>query len=96
MWEQIVLKAKEIKELWYEEGLKDPSKYISIGTENQLIKAISEEIKKNMDRIILNVLNGKQTRIDSKKILESIRERFIKETEENTKEFRKKMLDENK
>ena len=94
MWEQIVLKAKEIKELWYEEGLKDHTKYISIvGTENEIIKAISEEIKKDMDRIMLNVLNGKQTRIDSKKILESIRERFIKETEENVREFRGRIYD---
>jgi len=90
IWEQILNQAKEIIESWHEEGLVDHDKYFSIPSQNALIMAIEQEVKKEMERVILNVLNGKDSKINSKKIMQNVKEYFIEKSKEDHEEFIKK------
>jgi len=87
LWNQILNKVKEIINQWYEEGLSDYDKYFSIPSQTVLYSKVEEEVKKEMERIMLNVLNGKDSRINGKKIMENIKNYFIEKSKENHKEF---------
>jgi hypothetical protein len=71
-------KAQKLKNEWEtKEKENGYETFSTIPANTEMIKQIKEEIEKDMDRIIFNVLEGKGSRIDGKKILEKIRESYI-------------------
>jgi hypothetical protein len=68
-------KAAQIKRDWELEKLEKND--ILDMSQLELIREIREEIQKDMDRIVLSVLNSKSAKVDGKAILERIKERMF-------------------
>jgi hypothetical protein len=68
-------KAAQVKSEWEQEKLEQ-NDFLDM-SQLELIREIREEIQKDMDRIVLNVLNSKSVKVDGKAILERIKERMF-------------------
>ncbi|MFF2532419.1 hypothetical protein ACFVS2_26330 [Brevibacillus sp. NPDC058079] len=82
-------KAKIMLEKWSKHDISNgfPKGMPDYPTNTAFVKAIHEEIQKEMDRIVLNILDAKQSRINGKAILAKVIERYIHGTEYTSEEI---------
>lgn len=81
-------KAKQLLELWKTHDIEN-SFYKGVPnypTNTRFVSDLNEKISQESERILLNVLEGKQSRINPKEILESVISIYILGTDYTVKE----------
>lgn len=87
-YSQSLTLASQIVKEWYEESLQEGETLVSI-TEAKLVTAVNEELKEEINKVLYNTLQGKQTRIDGKKIMEKVKKDFTEKAKKNFQEFKR-------
>lgn len=89
-------KAKTMLAKWTQYDISDGfSKGMpNYPTNTAFVKAINEELQKDLDRIVINILDAKQSRINGRAVLVTVIERYIQGTEYIAEEVLSIMLDE--
>ncbi|ADO59879.1 hypothetical protein [Paenibacillus polymyxa] len=88
-------KAKFMLERWlkYDASHSFPKGVPDYPTNTAFIKAINEELTKDMDRIVLNTLDAKQSRIHGRLILLNVLRRYTHGTTYTAEEILSIMID---
>ena len=83
-------------EKWTQHGISNgfPKGMPDYPTNTAFVKAINQELDKELNRIVINVLDAKQSRINGQAILAKVIERYIQGTEYTSSEVLSIMLDE--